>query len=235
MELFDIYMSDAARDCFWSKIDKRGEDECWPWKAYVDPQGYGHFFVRKVAGKNACMRATRVMIWLEEGPFPAELVVRHSCDNPPCVNPAHLKLGTHADNVRDKVERQRQPRGEGHWNAYMSEAAALEIRRRVAAGERRKSIATDLQLPYTTVCAIARGETWKHTPNAVAPTSRPHPLDPALVAEARRRVKAEEAIQAVAADLGVKYTSLVHAVRGDRKKWADPVEGEPPVPAKPKR
>lgn len=55
------------------------------------------------------LRAHRVAYWLTTGEWPADHVVRHTCDNPPCVNPAHLLLGTHSDNTQDKMDRGRQP------------------------------------------------------------------------------------------------------------------------------
>jgi hypothetical protein len=77
---------------FWSLVDIRGPDECW---LYV---GKGDMFKRVIAPVLAC--ATRI------GP-PGDLFTLHSCDNPPCCNPAHLRQGTHEDNVRDMVERGR--------------------------------------------------------------------------------------------------------------------------------
>lgn len=89
--------------------DKRGPDECWPWTGNSDKDGYG-----LIGYQRRNLRAHRVAYETETGEaIPAGLVVRHACDNPPCQNPRHLSLGTHADNIRDKIERGRQPRGEG--------------------------------------------------------------------------------------------------------------------------
>jgi HNH endonuclease len=80
---------------------------CWEWRGSRNENGYGIVNVRRQGAENA--RAHRVVYELAVGPIPEGLVLRHSCDNPPCVNPEHLTPGTHADNSQDMVERGR------HW------------------------------------------------------------------------------------------------------------------------
>lgn len=81
---------------FWSRVDVRGPDECWPWMNAKTPNGYGTvYFGGRMVG------AHRVSWELTHGPIPDGLFVLHHCDNPPCCNPAHLFTGTHTDNVRD--------------------------------------------------------------------------------------------------------------------------------------
>lgn len=95
---------------FWAKVDKRGPDDCWLWIARCNAQGYGKFSL-PVQRKTGAHRFS----WeLAHGrPVPAGLFVCHSCDNPPCVNPAHLWIGTHTDNMRDMVEKGRLHGGRG--------------------------------------------------------------------------------------------------------------------------
>lgn len=90
---------------FWSRVDRSGgPDACWPWTARaVKRGGYGDFQLR---GRR--YRASRYAYQLTHGPIPPGLVICHRCDNPPCVNPAHLYSGTQSDNERDKHRRRGQ-------------------------------------------------------------------------------------------------------------------------------
>lgn len=90
---------------FWEKVDVRGDDECWPWIAYRSSEGYG--VMCDEYGKAA--RVHRIAYRLCVGSIPEGLLIRHTCDNPPCVNPRHLLTGTDKDNARDCVERGRRP------------------------------------------------------------------------------------------------------------------------------
>lgn len=104
----------AITDRFWSKVDKSGgPDACWPWMAGRKKAGYGQFFVRRdppgAHGQMFMANAHKFAYILTHGPVTNGMVVRHQCDNPPCCNPAHLILGTMADNVADAIER-------GQWD-----------------------------------------------------------------------------------------------------------------------
>jgi hypothetical protein len=87
---------------FWSKVDRRGPDECWVWTGAVDAHGYGRI---NVDGKST--KVGRVSLVLSGVEVPTGLGALHTCDNPPCVNPAHLYAGTQRDNARDAIERGR--------------------------------------------------------------------------------------------------------------------------------
>lgn len=94
-------MSEADIARFWSKVRK--SDECWIWIAgRYFPAGYGQFFLD---GRD--MRAHRTSWTIVHGPIPDGLWVLHKCDNPPCVRPDHLFLGTRSDNMRDCVSKGR--------------------------------------------------------------------------------------------------------------------------------
>lgn len=94
---------------FWSKVDKREENECWPWTAGFFDTGYGAFSLGKQ--NVGAHRASFVLSF--RGLAPAE-VVRHSCHNRSCVNPGHLLAGSQADNIGDMVCAGRQARGSTH-------------------------------------------------------------------------------------------------------------------------
>jgi hypothetical protein len=86
-------------DRFWPKVDKRGEDECWEWQGSRS-RGYGRILIGGAKGRP--YQAHRIAWELTVGHrLPDSIMVLHRCDNPPCVNPAHLFLGTQLDNMRD--------------------------------------------------------------------------------------------------------------------------------------
>lgn len=87
---------------FWRHSGKRGDDECWEWELARDRKGYGRIKLHRVS-----WQAHRMAWKLTHGEIPAGLYVCHKCDNPPCVNPKHLFLGTHSDNLRDCVAKGR--------------------------------------------------------------------------------------------------------------------------------
>jgi len=89
---------------FWSKVDTSGD--CWEWQGGLRGRGYGQLYV---GGHLRMMDAHRVSAMLHFGMFDLRLLVCHTCDNPKCVRPDHLYLGTYADNWRDTLERSRPP------------------------------------------------------------------------------------------------------------------------------
>lgn len=96
-------MRPSMEERFWSKVDLKGPDDCWEWQASKLPDGYGSFGVRS----RVVDKAHRVSWVLKNGPIPDGMSVCHRCDNPPCVNPDHLFLGTQQDNMKDMVSKGR--------------------------------------------------------------------------------------------------------------------------------
>lgn len=154
-------MADVA-ERFWAKVDKRGPDECWPWIGFCKPSGYGQFWW------DGTMRQAHRVAWiLTRGEIPDGLYACHHCDNPPCVNPAHLWLGTRAENRRDQGEKGRDqfPRpwqqGERHWSAKLSAEDVAEIRREYAAGGvTQTALAARYGIRNGHVSRIIRREVW---------------------------------------------------------------------------
>lgn len=104
----------------------------------------------------------RLVYMLAYGPIPQGSVVRHKCDNTRCINPLHLELGTHTDNMRDSAERGTHRHGEDHANAKLNEEIVRLIRKQRAEGKSLKEIAAPLGLHITTVSQVANRKTWRH-------------------------------------------------------------------------
>ena len=95
-------------DRFWSKVSKGDEDDCWEWQGRLDGNGYGSFgiYSRQLLPHRVSAYLSGKLESLKKGSS-AGVVIRHKCDNPACVNPRHLKVGTQKDNVRDCVSKHR--------------------------------------------------------------------------------------------------------------------------------
>jgi hypothetical protein len=155
-------MADTLAQRFWSKVDVRGPDECWPWKA-SKVSGYGQM---SVAGQPGPARAHVVSWELHHGSTHGACVL-HRCDNRACVNPGHLFLGSMADNTHDMIAKGRQKwwpgpkaRGEHNGQAKLTDAQVREIRASHAVGEKRRAIADRYGIHYSHACALIRGE-WR--------------------------------------------------------------------------
>lgn len=160
---------------FWSKVDIRGSDDCWEWKSGKRKgKGYGAFLFN---GKNEL--AHRIAWILAFDGVPEGIYVLHRCDNPGCVNPKHLFLGTHQDNMEDMVAKNRQAsgdrqglsadptkaaRGERHGRATITEDQAKAIKSYGWQGCRASNISIFMDIDQQVVSKILRGRTWKHIP-----------------------------------------------------------------------
>lgn len=134
---------------FWSKVEIDGPDQCWPWVAGLRTTGYGAF---RWHGRNVA--ASRVAWELTNGAIPRDLCVLHRCDNRRCCNPSHLFLGTHLDNIADRVAKGRSKGalpGTANHLAVLTEQTLLDAQTRWAAGESMSAIARDLGVNRSTI------------------------------------------------------------------------------------
>ena len=147
---------------FWSFVEKsRRRCCCWLWGGSRRPNGYGVFW-----NQGRRVSAHRFSWELANGPIPDGLSVLHSCDNKPCVRPAHLFLGTQADNMRDRDQKGRNLIGSESPRAKLTESQVLEI---LASGRRygwRIALARKFRVSISTIKAVACGQNWRHLQGA---------------------------------------------------------------------
>lgn len=141
---------------FWAKVSKSSLDLCWMWTAARNKRGYGVIVDRDVS-----FLAHRLSWSLANGAIPSGLCVLHKCDVRACVNPDHLFLGTHLDNMADKTAKGRQARGSKSWNAKLSEADVLAIRKTVGSA---KEVAAQYGVGVSIIGDIRRRQRWGHLP-----------------------------------------------------------------------
>lgn len=140
---------------FWEKVKK--SKGCWLWLGYKNPKGYGH-----ISKDGHVTGAHRVSWELHFGPRPSGLLVLHKCDNPPCVRPSHLFLGTHLDNSRDKQKKGRGNIGEKNGLAKLTAANVKRIRVLNERGYSQRKMAQEFNVTQATVSRAASGVHWKH-------------------------------------------------------------------------
>lgn len=146
---------------FWSNVQIADEESCWLWTRAASSTGYGHvWWDEKVRPTH------RLAYELVVGEIAPGMCVCHTCDNRRCVNPAHLWLGTKADNNEDANAKGRSSGGslpgEASPVARLTDDAVREIRTRVAAGEQHTALARELGVCKQTIGNVVSGKTWSH-------------------------------------------------------------------------
>ena len=140
---------------FWGRINKSGE--CWEWTGCKTTAGYG-----SVWNGEKMEYAHRIAYRIENGPFPDEMLVCHHCDNPGCVNPAHLFIGAHKDNMQDSIIKGRNSRGELHGQSRLTADDIHEIRRLSATGIGQAMLAEVWGIDRSNVSLIVNRKRWRH-------------------------------------------------------------------------
>lgn len=154
----------GTKDRFWAKVAVGTSEECWQWTASRLPDGYGCFWDGTWRAPRR-PRITRAHRWLYEhlhGPIPPKMEVCHTCDEPSCVNPAHLFLGTHAENMRDMVSKGRADnRGARNGRAKLTDDDVSVIRRE-STGRHGEGMefARRFGVSSATISKVIRGDTW---------------------------------------------------------------------------
>lgn len=138
---------------FYAQTERSGECLIWQGRSRNGPYG-------SVGYRRKTWMAHRLSYYFATGEHPGEGVVRHACDTPLCVEPAHLSLGTHADNVADKVERGRHRRADTHPMRKLDQATVDEIREQNAGGVMQKDLAVQYGVSRQQISKIIRGQRW---------------------------------------------------------------------------
>lgn len=148
-------------DRFWRRVKK--SDGCWEWQGSRHPNGHGYFS----AGRQSVGYSHRAAWEFVNGPIPEGMCVCHHCDNPPCVRPDHLFLGTHNDNMQDAVQKGRMCRGEDRPQSKLTEEGVRAIRAAEIGWEgSRSALAMELGPRYGVtshaVRRVLQRQCWKH-------------------------------------------------------------------------
>jgi hypothetical protein len=173
-------MARPLAERFWAQVDKNGPvpahrpelGPCWVWTGSRNELGYGRIGVKRERGDAPAWRlesAHRVSWELEHGEHPGGRLVRHECDNPPCVRPSHLVLGSDRDNALDMVERGRNfvAAGERNRRAKLTEAAIPVIRQRwdtrtTTKRELERELAAEYGVSPSLIRQVGDRKVWRH-------------------------------------------------------------------------
>lgn len=185
-----IEISQGLLHRFWKKVDKapghgpRGD--CWVWTGCKGSQGYGWIYMGRVNERPRVGSTHRLSYAIHKGPPPDELDVLHECDNPPCINPAHLFLGTQDDNMKDCARKGRTARGEGSPRHKLTEAQVLEARRLYEAGATFTALSRKYGISHAMIHSSVTGKHWRHLPGAATTRGYRRALNDDEVIEMRR-------------------------------------------------
>ena len=156
---------------FWNMVDKRGPEDCWNWTGSIDVYGYGRTHIGYRGNNTLKVIGAHRLSWiLHNGEIPHHdsahgMCVLHRCDNPRCVNPEHLFLGTHSDNMQDMYikGRARGKRwiGVEHPMAILDDADVAYIRKNYPSTS-ITVLAKRLNVKYGAVYNAAKRITWRH-------------------------------------------------------------------------
>lgn len=140
----------TVEDRFWARVDKLSSPRgCWEWRGPVSSNGYG---IIRVNGKSVGAHRAAWYYSYSEWPYP---MLRHACDNRICVNPSHLTVGTHKENMQDLTNRNRQA-------SKLTLPDVRRIKQQIAQGARNVDLAREYNVAPNTIRSIRLGKNWKH-------------------------------------------------------------------------
>lgn len=144
----------TTHERFWEKVDTSGT--CWEWMGGVRRDGYGAFWLN-----GRTLPAHRVALIIGGAEIPDGMCVCHSCDNPVCVNPKHLFVGTPAENTQDMLKKGRASKRHGSYNPS-SKLTEDDVRKIRSSTQKLGEIAKRFGISIATACQVKGRKTWKH-------------------------------------------------------------------------
>jgi len=156
------YSQGTLEDRFWRMVDKKSESECWKWQGQILASGYGRISLG--SKKDGAEGAHRVS-WkiFNKTSIPDGMFVMHKCDNPSCVNPHHLSIGTPKENTADMIAKGRKrtvaPKGEGNGKSLLNEEKVRIIR---SSTLNHAALGRELGVSPNCVRGVRIGRTWTH-------------------------------------------------------------------------
>lgn len=160
--IYNSIKFETLEDKFWRRFEVAGKDDCWEWQGTKDPHGYG-----SISKNNRTFYAHRISYEINVGEIPEGIFVLHSCDNPSCVNPKHLFLGTQADNVADRDKKGRQVRGERVKGSKLTEKKVIrmrDLRKKHGKDMPYRVIGKKFNVSQQSAHDAVNGHSWHHIP-----------------------------------------------------------------------
>lgn len=153
-------MNNTIEERFWIRVRKGGPDDCWTWTGSTSKKGYGRFSNTKW-GTNL---AHRIAFMVSNGyQIPDGLLACHSCDNPRCVNPNHIFIGTNRENILDSSRKGRLAKGERAYHSKLTEQDVRNIHTLYSVDKKSsKQISKIYNVSMQSIMDILKGKSWKH-------------------------------------------------------------------------
>ena len=163
----DNEITSDLKSRFFARFEQSHTDDCWIWKGSKNTQGYGQIYCANA--KHRLLKAHRISLELKIGRrLNSKEFSCHTCDNPSCVNPKHLFVGTCKENTRDASAKGRlhkwggKRKGSGNPKAKLNEYNVSEIKKMLSAGRGTKEISIIFGVSQTVICDIKSGRNWSH-------------------------------------------------------------------------